>query len=169
MRARGTIGTFGVGCDRHKIEKLTEARPEYCPTLQFEWSITAQPVGSLKGFRIHHRALTSNFKGLYEEWNTDKNLCAKRSQVVGADLSEERVLSDLMLKAALIENPHSIILFSSKNQSHIRRNVEVAGDAELEQPARRLYQLVQSRALATSNRLTKLPNPSQPNSIISLE
>ena len=48
-----------------------------------------------------------------------------------------------MLKAALVENPESMILFSSKSQTHMQHNVDVAGDGSLEIPARRLYALVQ--------------------------
>ena len=51
-----------------------------------------------------------------------------------------------MLKAALVLNPASIILFSSKNPAHIQANVHAAADATLEAPARRLYDLVQRNA-----------------------
>ena len=53
-----------------------------------------------------------------------------------------------MLKAALVEYPESVILFSSKSHTHIRHNVEVAGDESLEAPARRLYSLVQDATAA---------------------
>jgi hypothetical protein len=49
-----------------------------------------------------------------------------------------------MLKAALVMNPTSIILFSSKNPAHIQANVHTAADTSLEFPARQLYNLVQS-------------------------
>jgi hypothetical protein len=48
-----------------------------------------------------------------------------------------------MLKAALVLNPGSVILVSSKNPVHIAANVRAAEDAALEAPARRLYELVQ--------------------------
>jgi hypothetical protein len=49
-----------------------------------------------------------------------------------------------MLKAALIINPASIILFSSKSPAHIHANVRTAADTAVELPARKLYNLVQS-------------------------
>jgi hypothetical protein len=49
-----------------------------------------------------------------------------------------------MLKASLIMNPTSIVLFSSKNPAHIQANVEVVDNTNLELPARQLYNLVQS-------------------------
>ncbi len=48
-----------------------------------------------------------------------------------------------MLKAALVENPDSIILFSSKSAAHIEHNVRVAADSTLEDPARKFYSLIQ--------------------------
>jgi hypothetical protein len=50
-----------------------------------------------------------------------------------------------MLKAALIENPDSIILFSSKNPAHIRRNIETAANVALAEPARKLYAQIHGR------------------------
>ena len=49
-----------------------------------------------------------------------------------------------MLKASLTMNPASIILFSSKNPTHIQTNVQTAADPSLELPARQLYDLIQA-------------------------
>jgi hypothetical protein len=106
------------------------------------------PVGAMKSFRIHHRALTENFLALSAELAQDRARCSEWSEDVGADLGDREVLASLMLKAALVENPESIILFSSKSPAHMRHNVAVAGDAALENPAGRLYALVQ-REIAT--------------------
>jgi hypothetical protein len=43
-----------------------------------------------------------------------------------------------------------VILFSSKRPAHIRQNVEVAEDAALVAPARRLYALVQRETAVRS-------------------
>jgi len=141
--AAGTIGTFGVGSGREKIEALLGARPEYCRTVQFEWSVMDAPVGGMGSFRIHHRALTDNFRSLCGAIEKDKARAARWSERVGADVGDREVLASLMLKAALVENPESVILFSSKSPAHMRHNVDVAGDTALEGPALRLYALVQ--------------------------
>ena len=49
-----------------------------------------------------------------------------------------------MLKAALLMNPSSIILFSSKNSHHINANAKLADDRTLDAPAAALYRLIQS-------------------------
>jgi D-threo-aldose 1-dehydrogenase len=145
--AAGTIGAFGVGSEREKIEMLVAARPEFCRTMQFEWSVMDAPIPAMPGFRIHHRALTDNFRALHAGLLEDKVRCAQWSDEVGADLADREALASLMLKAALVENPASVILFSSKDAAHIRRNVDVAGNAALEAPAKKLYGLVQSRRM----------------------
>ena len=148
--AAGTIGAFGVGSEREKVGALMTARPEYCGVVQFEWSILDAPVPAMKSFRIHHRALTDKFRALHAELAEDSVRAARWSERVGADLTDREVLASLMLKAALVENPESVILFSSKNQAHMRHNVQVAGDESLASPARRLYALMQDAVGATT-------------------
>jgi hypothetical protein len=52
-----------------------------------------------------------------------------------------------MLKAALLMNPESIILFSSKQAKRIEANAAVSDDRALEKPAKVLYELVQADTL----------------------
>ena len=104
----------------------------------------------MQSFHMHHRTLTENIGGLHEKLVREKARCAEWSREVGADLADRAALAALMLKAALVENPESVILFSSKRPAHLRRNVEVAGDAALEAPARRLYALVQREIVVRS-------------------
>jgi aryl-alcohol dehydrogenase-like predicted oxidoreductase len=139
----GTIGTFGVGSEREKIEALLAKRPEYCQTMQFEWSVMDAPVPAMAGFRIHHRALTENFRALHAGLVEDKARAKRWSETTGTELTDRTVLAGLMLKAAMVANPASPILFSSKSAAHMRENIRVAGDASLETPARALYALVQ--------------------------
>lgn len=142
--AQGTVGTFGIGSEASKVEDLLALRPAYCRTLQYEWSILDEPVPSSSSFRIHHRALTENFRSLHSALGNRAALCQRWSEKVGVDLRDRAQLAMLMLKASLVMNPESIILFSSKNPQHIRENVRVAGDAAIESSARKLYNLIQA-------------------------
>jgi aryl-alcohol dehydrogenase-like predicted oxidoreductase len=149
--AAGTIGSFGVGSERGKIAALVAARPEYCGVMQFEWSILDPRVPAMEGFRIHHRALTQNLSSLHSGIVEDGARRARWSEAAGADLADRETLAALMLKAALVENPQSVILFSSKSPAHIRHNVQIAEDRSLEDPARRLYSVVQEEIAANEN------------------
>jgi D-threo-aldose 1-dehydrogenase len=156
---QGSIGNFGIGSGAEKILALLTEYPAYCRTLQYEWSILDTPVPNdpaiptTQTFRIHHRALTSNFRILHTALLNNRPLTQRWSDVTNTDLANPETLANLMLKAALVMNPASIILFSSKNPQHIHANIRVAADTSLETPARRLYHLVQSERdqfLATS-------------------
>jgi D-threo-aldose 1-dehydrogenase len=146
---RGTIGTFGIGSEASKVATLVAERPDYCRILQYEWSILnpsieATPLSEQIPARIHHRALTTSFRTLYRALVHNKQLCQLWSSSTGADLGNAGDLARLMLKASLVMNPVSIILFSSKDPQHIRSNVEVAANQSLEAPARQLHKLIQA-------------------------
>jgi aryl-alcohol dehydrogenase-like predicted oxidoreductase len=141
---QGTIGAFGIGSGAEKVPALLAQRPAYCRTLQYEWSVLDKPVTATEAFRIHHRALTGNFRELYAALSDNKLLRHRWSALTNTDLGNPEALANLMLKASLVMNPTSIILFSSKNPGHIRANVQTAADSSLEVPARQLYDLVQS-------------------------
>jgi D-threo-aldose 1-dehydrogenase len=143
-KKKGTIGAFGIGSSADKIPTLTAERPAYCRTLQYEWSILDAPIQSNQPFRIHHRALTNNFRAIHTALVKNKSLCQSWSASTNTDLSKPEALARLMLKASLVMNPASIILFSSKNPKHIHANVELAANTTLELPARQLHSLAQS-------------------------
>ena len=139
----GTLGSFGIGSSAEKIPTLLAERPAYCRILQYEWSILNAVIPFKEPFRIHHRALTSNFHTLHTALIKNISLNQRWSHATNTDLSNPEALAPLMLKAALVMNPASILLFSSKNPQHIQANVELAADSTLERPARQLYNLVQ--------------------------
>ncbi len=142
---KGSIGSFGVGSSSDSIPALLAERPAYCRTLQYEWSVLDSPIPDAPHpFRIHHRALTDNFRSLHAALISNKPLCQRWSESTNTDLSSAEALSHLMLKASLVMNPSSIILFSSKNPAHIHANVQAANDTGLDPPARQLQALVQA-------------------------
>ncbi len=150
MVSAGKIGTFGVGSEAGKIAGLMAERPAYCPTLQYGWSVLDPLIPAGPSFRLHHRSLTENFKALHEALTEDRARCERWSAHCGADLNKGEVLARLMLKAALMCNPESVILFSSKRREHVLENAELVDDRALEEPALRLYALVRTEAVAGS-------------------
>lgn len=140
----GIIGTFGVGSGGDKVPDLLARAPQYCPTVQFEWSVLDPVLSTGNVFRIHHRALTDNFRSLHAALVADPARAHRWSEATGQDLASPEVLANLMLRAALDQNSESIILFSSKNPHHIDRNVAITSDTALADAAERLYKLVQA-------------------------
>jgi D-threo-aldose 1-dehydrogenase len=146
---KGTIGAFGIGSSARKIPALLATHPAYCRTLQYEWSVLDAPIPDAPirpsaPFRIHHGALTKNFHAIHKSIINNKPLCQRWSASTNTDLRNAEALAHLMLKASLVMNPASIILFSSKNPAHLHANARTAADTTLESPARQLYNLVQS-------------------------
>jgi D-threo-aldose 1-dehydrogenase len=146
--ASGKIGSFGTGSGREKVERLKAEVPAYCRVMQFEWSVFDPALPADGPFRIHHRALTSLFPQLHAKFVADSNLCRNWSSQVGANLADKHALAALMLKASLVLNPGSVILFSSKNRAHIESNIAVAQDEALAAPAVRLHTLIQTEGLS---------------------
>jgi aryl-alcohol dehydrogenase-like predicted oxidoreductase len=140
----GTIGAFGIGSGADKIPTLLATHPAYCRTLQYEWSVLDSPISDAASFRIHHGTLTKNFHAIHKSIINKKSLCQRWSEATNTDLTHAEALAHLMLKASLLMNPTSIILFSSKNPAHIQANAHTAADISLELPTRQLYNLIQS-------------------------
>jgi D-threo-aldose 1-dehydrogenase len=142
---KGVIGAFGIGSSADKIPALLASHPAYCRTLQYEWSVLDSQIPDAPSapFRIHHGALTS-FRGMHAALMNNQPLCQRWSASTNIDLRNAEALAHLLLKAALLMNPNSIILFSSKKTAHIQANVLAASDDTLELPARELYNLVRA-------------------------
>jgi hypothetical protein len=107
-----------------------------------------EPQGT--AFHIHHRALTDRLHTLHNNLIADRERCRRWSEATARDLARREELAALMLKAALVLHPNTIVLVSSKNPTHIKENVRVAEDASLETPARLLHHLVQREGLASA-------------------
>ena len=142
----GTIGAFGIGSSARKIPALLSSHSAYCRTLQHEWSVLDTQIRDAPSapFRIHHGFLTPDFRALHTALINNQPLCQRWSASTNTDLSNPEDLALLLLKAALVMSPASIILFSSKNSAHIQFNARTAADTSLELPALQLYNLVQS-------------------------
>jgi aryl-alcohol dehydrogenase-like predicted oxidoreductase len=148
--AQGAIGAFGVGSDSAKLPALLRDRPAYCRVVQHDWSILDPIEPQTTAFHIHHRALTDRLQTIHDDLIRDKPRCVRWSEITGRDLARREDLAALMLKAALVLHPNTILLVSSKSPAHIRENVRVAEDASLNDSARRLHQLVQREGLASA-------------------
>ena len=148
--AQKKIGSFGVGSDSAKLPTLIQERPAYCQVVQHDWSVLDPLELHGPAFHIHHRALTDRLQTFHAHLIADRQRCKNWSEITGRDLARREELAALMLKAALVLFPNTVLLVSSKNPAHIKENVRVAEDASLEEPARRLYDLVQREGLASA-------------------
>ncbi len=144
------IGVFGVGSDTAKLPALLREHPAYCQVVQHDWSVLDPLEPQSDAFHIHHRTLTDRLQTLHANLSADSKRCLRWSDVIGQNLARRDTLAALMLKAALVLHPNTIVLVSSKSPAHIKENVRVAEDASLEAPARRLYELMQREGMASA-------------------
>lgn len=146
--SQGTLGTFGVGSERAHVDDLLAKRPEYCQTVQFEWSVLDADPPQASALRIQHRALTENFRRLHAALVADTRTRRRWSEETGADLASPATLAALMLKASLLTNPAGVVLFSSKSGEHTHANARVAEDTTLDEPASKLKVIAQREGSA---------------------
>ncbi|MEK6399095.1 MAG: aldo/keto reductase, partial [Terriglobus sp.] len=146
-KADGKIGAFGIGTDREHVDTISVESPAFANVIQCEWSVF-DPVPTGAAFRIHHRSLGANFRTLQHWLSASPEKAKEWSAATGADLNDNAVLSELMMRAALQSNPSGMVLFSSKSRKHIQENAELAAASPRDTAARCLYDLVQSSVAA---------------------
>jgi D-threo-aldose 1-dehydrogenase len=143
---RGLIGTYGVGAERGRLNDLFGRHRDYCPVLQFEWSVLEEDGAGFPGaFVIHHRAISGAIDTFRDRFRQDAILCRRWSNAVGVDLSDAKLLAGVLLQAALAANPMGMVLFSSRVPEHIRANVQAAEDAGAGERGERFLDLVAQR------------------------
>lgn len=143
--AAGTIGAFGCASSQPRLAEILSQRPQFCTVVQHEWSVL-DPLQAPEPFRILHRSLSEHFLQLHTALLGDKAVAARWSATCGADVANAETLAQLMLKASLVANPGSVVLFSSKKPAHIKANIALLHDAAREEQATRFYALVRAEA-----------------------
>lgn len=124
------IGAFGVGAERGRLIDVWKRHRDYCPVLQFEWSVVKMEERSFPGaFPIRHRAISGAIDPLRNRFRQDMKLCRRWSDAVDLDLSDAKLLAGVVLQAALAAHPEGMVLFSSRVPEHIRANVRAAEGA----------------------------------------
>ncbi|SEB46755.1 aldo/keto reductase [Terriglobus roseus] len=143
-KQKGSIGAFGVGTDRGHASAILAESPAYARVVQREWSVF-DGVEDIDTFKIHHRSLAGNRRRL-ERYLASEDIAKRWSAATGTDLRAPGVLGELMMRAALGTNPVGIVLFSSKDNAHIRSNALLAEPSAANAKAMELYRLVQAEA-----------------------
>ena len=146
-KRKGSIGAYGVGTERAHVDAILAESPAYAPVIQREWSVF-DPVDGVDAFRIHHRSLAHNRRRVERYLAASAETASRWSTAMGADLEAPGTLGALMMRAALATNPDGIVLFSSKDDEHIRSNAQLAEPSAADTQALALYQLVQDEAHA---------------------
>jgi aryl-alcohol dehydrogenase-like predicted oxidoreductase len=118
---KGSIGTWGLGSARPKIDRAIAATPLSFPVLQFEWSVASDRVPVYPGsFIITHGALRDSISWLRAK--LEQPGCRQAwSAELGCDLGDSDSAARLLLGVAAAANPDGLVLFTSKTPAHVRK------------------------------------------------
>jgi D-threo-aldose 1-dehydrogenase len=120
--AEGSIGCWGLGSNRARIDRTVGSERPIIPVLQFEWSILSDRLPHYgETFVITHGA----FSGVQSKASVFRRELA---HAIDRDLSEPGAWARLLACAALAANEKGIVLFTSKNQEHIREIASLGED-----------------------------------------
>lgn len=108
--AAGTIGTWGFGSARPKIEAIVAAGINP-PVLQFDF-----PPDLGAAFAITHSVLSAGLRRLPVN---DREFRAMLANASGIDVEAPGAIPQLLIAAALAANQNGIVLFTSKRVEHI--------------------------------------------------
>lgn len=142
---QGKIANFGLGSNRNRAAACLRSCPQYCPLLQYEWSVFCGDEPLLDQVpHLNHGSLGQPRQAFVQWLHPQKKLKASWSKETGADLEQPGIIDSLLFKTAVSRHPHSIVLFSTRSESNILRNVQVLADQSLLAPAQKLQRLIRS-------------------------
>lgn len=140
----GRLRQFGVGSRRDRVLACLEQRPDFCRMVQFEWSVFSSPCAELdRRERIVHGSLNAPLQTFQEWLFGDSKRCDRWCSDTNADLRVPGMIARLLLKASLVHNAGTIVLFSTRNPTRIQDNIATAEDESLRGAASTFYSLVQ--------------------------
>lgn len=132
FQRQGLIRAYGTATtSRNTISirsrELPSGKLAQFPNSVFENILDRFPNRNTTGI-ITHSPLGAGFKALAGQLTSNSELRASWSRDLGFDCSDLRSLGALFLQAAMEENSGGIVLFSSVNEQHIRRNAALMSD-----------------------------------------
>lgn len=137
------IGAFGIGGDASRAAELYRKWPSFCDVMQFDWSVFSPKVEYPGSFRIHFWVFSRQLRDVHQTLMDRPRIRKRWSAETDLNLGDIGTLAEVMLKGALINHPHGIVLFTSSKPDNIIRNVRVAENTRLEKNAIRFCELVE--------------------------
>ena len=123
MKAAGKARAIGLATSLASAAAITGAWPGVFDIIQHDWSVLDAPLRPSPQFRITHRAIMQGLAPLQGWLRSDPARARRLSEATLQDVTDERVLSALLLGAAVAENAHGIVLVASRSVSRTRANI----------------------------------------------
>ena len=142
LRRAGKIGQFGVATDFERLAPVLTERPRLGRVVQFDSELTTGHVGTLMQER--RLLITYGFMQRTIAACRDRLRTASAEAARLAELDDE-TLGGLLLRAAVLANPHGITLMQSRSPARIERNARAAATADQDDRVRLLASLFEPR------------------------
>ncbi len=129
LLAEGKILRFGIASTWASTQAVAGAHPDVCGIVQVEadGSAIARPPGAQL---IVHSVLGARFRAFVKGLECDQARARHFLEHVGITPTDRSAIAALFLQEAQIRHPEAVILFSSTQAEHIRRNAGSAPHAE---------------------------------------
>lgn len=152
----GKIRYFGLGTGIENILRALECQPELCSIVQFENSVLIRNVERLprsgpQQLVITHGSLSSSYHSVAAFLKAHSELAKNWSTKLAVDCSRDETISALMLNYAVQVNPNGLVLFSSRNEARVGKNVRAVLEPDLSLAQVELFSQLIERDISSSN------------------
>jgi len=151
LRQEGRIRAFGIATRFEEARAFQPSYPDLCEVVQFDSDAinsNASRFGNCDtcSWLITHSAL----RPAHALLRTEEGLVRRWSQILGLDLTDSAVLTNLLIRAALKENRDGTLLIDTGSVHHLQDNVRAAQQSLDEALLTRFAELLLERFGAAS-------------------
>jgi len=150
---KGVVLRYGIGSYRHEAEATMHACPDLTKVMQTSWTVGDSPLDFVSNvpFMITHGALRQ--MSVLKCWLNEKpSRVAALSEDIGCDIEDPEILGDLMMAAALANNPDGIVLISSARPQRMSRHAAISSNKEMISAGQRFNEVITKGMLDENNR-----------------
>ena len=133
QRQLGAFRALGLATGPADITEIAREHPAAFDVFQCRWSVLdwRQKLPSGARLMVTHRAVLRAFVPLKRWLSADSAARGRLEAVTAQDLKDDRILSRLLIGAALAANPTGIVLAASRRKNRVVGNASVAQDEKI--------------------------------------
>ena len=151
LRDRGLVRALGTGTSYESTLAIRAQHSSFFNVWQYSWSVLDLDQQQPANFTITHRAVQRALVPLRNWMQSDAARIRRLSDVAGFDLSLGDNLGDVLIGAAMANNPNGITLVSSRQKGRNAANARLMSEQRFVDAGRQLI-----RALAAEPDLVRL-------------
>jgi len=147
-KAAGQVRAIGLATSRAHADAIVSAWPGVFDIVQHSWNAFDPPLPPSPLFRITHRAIMGAMHRMTAWFRADPAAARRLADTTGCEVFDPRVLSALLLGAAMSANQGGITLVASRSVLRTKANVAAGLDPRNIEAGRRLVEAVVAEAAA---------------------